>query len=128
MVEEISDGLEVINQPAGHVEDQESFQQAVIRETLEETGWQFIPEAVTGIYRWIHPNNGHTYLRHCFTGRCTNHDPQRELDKDILRASWMSYDELISQKEKLRSPLVLKCIDDYLNGQQFPLELYTDIK
>ena len=66
MVEEISDGLTVINQPAGHVEHDESFATAVIRETREETAWQFIPQAVVGVYRWLHPQSGATYYRHCF--------------------------------------------------------------
>lgn len=125
MVEENVASNIVINQPAGHLENGESLQAAVIRETLEETGWQFQPEAITGIYRWVHPKLDRTYLRVSFTGRVTQHDPARELDEGILRAQWLSREELLERQ--LRSPTVLRCIDDYLAGRRYPLSLCSDV-
>ncbi len=128
MVEEEVDGQLVLNQPAGHVEAGESFIQAVIRETLEETARPFVPEAVTGIYRWQHPKNGSTFIRHAFCGAVGQPDPERKLDTGILRAVWMSIEELQAQSDRLRSPLVMKTIEDYFKGKRFNLELYHDIR
>ena len=127
MVEEMAGGKLVINQPAGHLDEGESLLNAVVRETLEETAWSFAPESITGIYLWPNLQNGCTYLRFCFCGKPTGHNPALPLDKEIERAVWMSREELVSQSDKLRSPLVLKCIDDYLAGQRFPLSLLTHI-
>ncbi|TNF37446.1 MAG: NUDIX hydrolase [Gammaproteobacteria bacterium] len=127
MVEEESDGEIVLNQPAGHLDPNESLIEAVIRETREETAWQFTPEAITGIYRWLQPETGRTYMRTAFCGSCDNHDPALQLDHGIIRAIWLSRDELINQQDKLRSPMVLKCIDDYLAGHRYPLELLIDL-
>ncbi len=122
MVEESIDGKTVLNQPAGHLEEGESLIDAVIRETREETAWKFIPEALTGIYRWTHPHNGETFLRHCFTGAVCEHAPGQALDEGIIRSRWLDRDEL-DQQQNLRSPLVLQCIDDYLSGRRYPLDL-----
>ena len=127
MVEEIDNAKPVYNQPAGHVEADESLVEAVIRETLEEAACDFQPEWLTGIYRWQHPVSNGIYLRHCFCGKLIRHDPQRQLDKTILRTHWLSLEELQQQADKLRSPLVLACIEDYLEGQRFPLTLYRDL-
>jgi 8-oxo-dGTP pyrophosphatase MutT (NUDIX family) len=89
-VEEESGGEVVINQPAGHVERGESLTQAVTRETLEETGYHFAPEALVGIYYWHALRKGITYLRFAFTGRILAHEPNRPLDEGILRASWFT--------------------------------------
>lgn len=126
MVEEASDGTLVFNQPAGHLDEGESLIRAAVRETQEETAWTFIPEALLGIYRWRNPENGSTYLRVCFTGQCTSHDPSQTLDSGIVRAEWLSRDEL-SASNRLRSPLVLRCIDDYLAGIRYPLNLLSDL-
>ena len=99
-----------------------------VRETLEETAWEFTPRGVVGIYRWTVPGNGITYLRFCFHGSCSNHQPQRPLDEGILRAAWLSHGELLKQPERLRSPLVLRCIDDYLAGCSYPLELLHEVE
>ncbi|MDZ7662917.1 NUDIX hydrolase [Thiohalophilus sp.] len=128
MVEEDVEGRIVLNQPAGHVEAGESFVDAVIRETLEETAHYFAPQAVTGIYRWTHPDNDITFVRHAFCGSVGEAVTDRELDDGILRALWLSPDELLSQANKLRSPLVMQSIEDYLQGQRFALELYRDIE
>ena len=116
-----------INQPAGHLEDAESLVDAVIRETLEETAWHFVPSHVVGVYRWREPENGRTTLRSAFAGECTKHEPKRRLDRGIVRAMWSSRDELLSQAERLRTPLVLRCVDDYLAGTRYPLQLLADV-
>jgi len=126
MVEELIDGQRVINQPAGHLNDNESFVEAVIREVREETAWTFQPDALTGIYRWQHPEKKHTYIRTTFVGSVTDHDPDQALDKPVLRADWFTHDQL-RQKDNLRSPMVLRCIDDYLSGQRHPLELLQNV-
>jgi 8-oxo-dGTP pyrophosphatase MutT (NUDIX family) len=125
LVEEEQGSQNVINQPAGHLEKGESLYAAVVREALEETAWQFVPEAITGIYRWVHSHKDKTYLRICYTGSVSNHDPQRGLDHGILRTHWLSRDELITRR--LRSPMVLRCIDDYLAGHRYPLSLCKDL-
>ena len=126
MVEERIEGQPVFNQPAGHLEEGESLLEAVIRETREETAWRFVPEAHTGIYRWVHPGNGETFIRHCYAGSVCDHQPEQALDEGILRACWLSREQLVVQ-QNLRSPLVLHCIDDYLAGQRYPLELTKDL-
>lgn len=127
MVEELIQGQRLFNQPAGHLEPDESLLDAVVRETREETAWQFNAEAVTGIYLWKHPDNGETFLRIAFCGQCSNHDPQQALDEGILQAPWMSRDEVYQQRQNLRSPMVINCIDDYIAGKRYPLDLVNDI-
>lgn len=123
VVEESVRGRLVINNPAGHLEDGETLIEAVRRETLEETAWAFEPEAITGVYLWRHPRRDKTFLRVNFCGHCHSEDSQRELDDGIHRALWLSREELQARGEQLRSPLVLRCIDDYLAGQRHPLAL-----
>lgn len=115
----------VINQPAGHLENNESFIDAIIRETLEETRYEFVPLYVSGIYRWIH-DNGETYLRVCFAGDVIKEHTELELDTGIERAIWLTEDE-VKEQQHLRSPLVGKSIDDFLAGQKYPLSLIQDI-
>ena len=116
----------VINQPAGHLENNETLIEAVIRETQEETRWDFLPEYISGIYRWIH-DNGETYLRICFVGEVTKEHTELKLDTGIERAIWLTENE-IREHKNLRSPLVLKSIDDYLAGNQYPLHLIQNIR
>ena len=127
VVEELINGVAVFNQPAGHLEPGETLIEAVIRETLEETAGHFIPDAVIGIYRWTVPGGRMTFLRACFSGRCTAFDAGRRLDAAILRAVWMDRDELVQHHARLRSPMVLRCIDDYLKGIRHPLTVLTDL-
>ena len=127
MVEEIIDGQQVFNQPAGHLEPNESLIEAVIRETQEETARQFTPEYITGIYRWKQPAVDRSFLRFTFSGQCHHYDETQALDDGIVRALWMSREELAAHPEKLRSPMVLNCIDDYINGNHYPLDLLIDI-
>ena len=127
LVEEYIDGKVVLNQPAGHLEERENLLTAVIRETLEETAWHFRPEALVGLYRWRQPDRGSTYLRFTFCGSCTGHDPARPLDADIERALWLSPREIRQQEANLRSPMVLRSIEDYLAGHTYPLSLLNDV-
>jgi 8-oxo-dGTP pyrophosphatase MutT (NUDIX family) len=128
LVQERESGRTVFNQPAGHLEDGESLVSAVIRETLEETGWHFQPAAIIGMYRWRHPVKGITYLRVAFAGSGICHDANRRLDATIERTLWLSAGEIRGQPEKLRSPLVLKSIEDYLAGARYPLSVLADIE
>ena len=118
----------VYNQPAGHLEDGESLVAAVIRETLEETGWHFEPESIIGLYRWQHPGKERTYLRVAFAGRGVRHDAECLLDPEIEEVLWMSAAEMRRQTGSLRSPMVLRTVEDYLAGSRFPLSLLADIK
>lgn len=127
MVKESIHGEQVFNQPAGHLDPDESLINAVIRETQEESAWQFIPQAITGIYLWKHPGNGESFLRVAFCGTCQNHDPEQRLDDGILHAVWKSREELIQQQDKLRSPMVINCIDDYLAGKRYPLDMLINV-
>lgn len=127
VVEEHAEAGKVLNQPAGHVEEHESVTEAAIRETLEETGRHFTPSAITGIYRWRSPLNQVTYLRICYSGDCSARDHDIDLDSDIITTHWLSYDELSGNAARLRSPLVLRCIDDYLSGKRLPLDLINEI-
>lgn len=126
--EETSDGIR-FNQPAGHLDPNESLEQAVVRETMEESAYDFLPTALIGMYlaRYISSRTGLevTYLRFAFCGTVgAVHD--LPLDHGILRAVWMSYDEMMACQTKHRSPLVMRCVDDYLSGKRAPLSLlYT---
>lgn len=124
VVEERSpEGALVVNQPAGHVEHGECLIDAVVREAFEETAWHFRPEHLVGVYLWAHPNGTISYLRVCFCGTVEGHDPERALDEGVERALWLTREELAAQSERLRSPLVLGVIDDYLRGERYPLSL-----
>jgi len=126
MVEERANNRMVFNQPAGHVERGEQIIDAVIRETLEETAWTFQPEALVGIYFWEQPEKHRSFLRVTFCGQAISHDPSRRLDRGIERALWLTRDEVVAQSTRLRSPMVLQCIDDYLAGRRYPVELLSE--
>ncbi|MBM5811773.1 MAG: NUDIX hydrolase [Gammaproteobacteria bacterium] len=117
----------VFNQPAGHLEEGETLLQAVIRETLEETGHGFEPEALTGLYLWRSPTN-RTFLRVAFSGRVGERVNGTRLDRAIIRTVWLTRAELGHREPELRSPLVLRCIDDYLRGVRYPLALLNDLE
>jgi len=123
LVEEHAGDRLVWNQPAGHLEEDERFIDAARRETLEETGWRVEPEHLLGFYVYKAPSNGVTYHRACFIARALERDPRRELDDGIIRALWLTRDEVAANPDRLRSELVLKCIDDYLAGVRYPLSL-----
>ncbi len=127
MVEEQVSTRAVFNQPAGHLEDGESPIEGVIRETREETGWLFEPAAVTGVYLWRNPDNSSSFLRLAFFGTCCDHDPNQPLDAGILGIHWLSLDQVIAHRGRLRSPMVLRCIEDHLAGKRHPLELISTL-
>lgn len=120
--EQTSEGIRY-NQPAGHLEAGESLLDAVIRETLEESAWRFTPTALVGIYQYHQAQSGITYLRFAFTGELADHDAGRKLDTGIVRALWMPVAEIRDSRAKHRSPLLMQCVDDYLAGRRYPLEL-----
>jgi 8-oxo-dGTP pyrophosphatase MutT (NUDIX family) len=126
-VEERAGGRLVLNQPAGHLEDGESFADAVVRETLEETGWRFRPDAIIGVYLWRSEQSRRTFLRVAFAGSLTAHDAARPLDGAILRTRWLRRDELLEPGLRLRSPLVRQCVDDYVAGVRYPCGLISHI-
>lgn len=115
----------VLNQPAGHLEPGESLVAAAIRETREETGRHFEPEAIIGIYRYHSPTNDVTYLRVCFSGTASAPQPGLALDTDIVDNVWLSQEELLQRQ--LRSPLVARCVADYLAGVRYPLDLLIEL-
>ncbi|HEX7650018.1 MAG TPA: NUDIX hydrolase [Noviherbaspirillum sp.] len=126
--EETSDGIR-FNQPAGHLDPNESLIDAVVRETMEEAAHDFTPTALVGMYmtRYLSSRTRKevTYLRFAFCGEVGKAYDQ-PLDEGILRAVWMTHDELLACQEKHRSPLVMQCIDDYLAGKRAPLSIiYT---
>jgi len=123
--EETSQGVR-FNQPAGHLEPDESFLDAVAREVLEESAYYFVPQHLLGIYRWHAPESDITYVRFAFGGIVTGHDKYRRLDNGILRAVWLSREEVCSTQSRHRSPLVLRCIDDYIEGKLFPLDVLVN--
>ena len=127
MVEERVDSRVVINQPAGHLDLGESLLAAVVRETLEETGWHFTPRALVGIYRWQHPESKETFLRTTFCGDLTSRDHECEIDPCIIRTVWMTHDELRANLERVRSPMVISCVEDYQADHRYPLSLLNDI-
>ena len=117
----------VFNQPAGHVERGEHLIEAVIRETLEETAWTFVPQWLLGVYMWDAPDRQRSFLRVAFGGDVHSYDPHRKLDRGILRTVWLSRDELVTRAERLRSPMVLRCVDDFLADRRYPLDLLQQI-
>lgn len=123
--EETEDGLR-FNQPAGHLDEGESLVTACAREALEETAWGFMPTALIGIYQWPRPQRDITYLRFAFAGELGAYEAGRALDTGILRAVWMTADEIRATAERHRSPLVGQCVNDYLIGRRFPLDLFRN--
>ena len=123
-VEERIDGCLVLNQPAGHLDPGESLVDACRREVMEETAHRFEPEALVGVYRWHYAAKDVTFLRFCFMGKILGEE-KRPLDKEIVRLHWLTPDELKKRKAEHRSPLVQKCVDDFLAGQNFPLQILS---
>jgi 8-oxo-dGTP pyrophosphatase MutT (NUDIX family) len=118
-------GLPVINQPAGHVEPGEALLDAVRREVREETGLDFTPQAIVGLYP-LRAANGKDYFRVCFTGTVPAGCEATPEDPDILRCHWFTRAELAAAP--LRSGWVLRCLDDALAGRRFPLDLVAAIR
>ena len=127
VVEERINRRLVFNQPAGHVERGETLLAAVVREVREETAWGFNPQALVGVYLWRNPSSGRSTMRFAFTGTVADHDAQQPLDRGIVCTHWLSRQDLVEREQRLRSPLVLKCIEDYLGGTRRPLETVGDL-
>lgn len=122
LVEELINERLVLNQPAGHLEAEETLLAAVIRETREETAWRFVPQAVVGTYLWRGASDGRSFLRFAFCGDVDDHRPHQSLDQGIVRAVWLTPEEMLAHRERLRSPMVMRCVDDFLRGARQPLD------
>lgn len=122
LVEERINGQWVFNQPAGHLEANESLIEAVIRETYEETGWRIQPLSLVGIYQWTTMSRNDTYVRLCFHGDLLEQVDTQAPDPGIEQIHWLSYDDILQRQSQLRSPLVLACINDYRAGRQCDLQ------
>lgn len=120
--EETSSGLQ-FNQPAGHLEAGEDLIAAIKREVLEETAWQFEPEYIISVQLWRKNPDSPSFVRICFAGRTYAHNPEQKLDEGIVATHWLTRDEIVAEQHRLRSPLVLISIDEYLSGQRHPLSL-----
>ncbi|NTS78755.1 NUDIX hydrolase [Catenovulum sp. SM1970] len=128
IVEEIDDGKVVFNQPAGHLEANETLLDAAKRELYEETGLKLEPQCVLGIYQSEVPEKQIQYLRFCYIieldGECPQTSPK---DSDIKAAHWFTLDQIRQRDSQMRSPMVMLCIEDYLSGQSFPLSSVKSI-
>jgi 8-oxo-dGTP pyrophosphatase MutT (NUDIX family) len=122
VVEERINRRLVFNQPAGHVERGETLLTAVVREVREETAWGFHPQALIGVYLWRNPSSGRSTMRFAFTGTVADHHAQQPLDRGIVCTHWLSRADLLEREQRLRSPLVLRCVEDYLGGTRRPLD------
>jgi ADP-ribose pyrophosphatase YjhB (NUDIX family) len=122
LVEEETPRGRLFNQPAGHLDPGESLLHAVGRETLEETAHAFKPTGLLGVYQYHSAADGVTYIRFAFTGEIVGHDAQRALDHGIIRAAWLNPEEIRRESGRHRSPLVMRCIEDYLAGRRYPLD------
>lgn len=126
--EHTPEGLK-LNNPAGHLDPEESPEEGVIREVLEETTCRFMPDRIVGIYlsRFRRPATGEdvTFVRFAFAGTVEAPDPARRLDDGIVRTLWMTRAELEASRDRHRSPHVLGCVDDYLSGRRLPLDAIT---
>ena len=131
MVEERASGKLVFNQPAGHLEPDESLADAALRETREETGWEVKLTAFIGAYQWkaVPSDEGgdRHYLRFAFAAEPVAHDASRTLDEGIVQALWMTPAELQAQQSRHRSPLVWQVVQDYLAGRRSPLSMVQQI-
>ena len=128
MVEERANGALVLNQPAGHLEPDESLLDAALRETREETGWEVRLTAFVGAYQWKAPpqadgSGGRHYLRFAFAAEPVRELPDARLDEGIVRALWLAPEALRGMASRHRSPLVWRAVADYLGGCRHPLDL-----
>lgn len=120
-------GQLVINQPAGHLEVGESLVEAVIREAFEETAWRVDPRALVGVYVWGKADRSVTYLRVAVVADPLEEVQGQGLDEGIERAIWLSRNELVERQAQHRSPLVLQCVDDYLAGACYSLDVLKTV-
>ncbi len=118
LVEERAMGLVVLNQPGGHIEAGESPEDAVVREALEETGCRIRCDEMIGVYLWIHPQTRQQFLRIVYSAEFESCDESLRLDRSIVSRQWMTRAELESRRSSLRSPVVLRCIQDFESGRR----------
>ena len=127
LVEEEAGGLIVFNQPAGHLEPGEKLTEAVVRETMEETGFSFVPDALLGIYRWHSIEADTTFLRVAFCGQAEPPVATPILDEGILATHWLTPAQIRARDSHLRSPMVRRCIDDHMAGKRFSLDALSEL-
>ena len=127
VVRERENGLEVINQPAGHVEPGETLQQAALRETFEETGWRVALTGLLGLSHYTSPRNGRTYYRVSFVAEPLARESEAMLDEEIIAAEWLPL-EVLEQSPNLRSPMVVSDIRKYLANAIYPLDFIDNVK
>lgn len=125
IVEEMVGGRRVFNQPAGHVEEGESLEEAAVREVLEETGYRFTPLALVGLFTWR--GESKSYLRIAFSGEAEAPSAPAQLDDGIIAAHWLSRQELLQRAAMLRSPMVMRCIERHDEGIQYPLSFVNEL-
>jgi 8-oxo-dGTP pyrophosphatase MutT (NUDIX family) len=123
IVEERVEGVLKLNQPAGHWEDGETLLDAVRREALEESGWEVEPVALLGTYDFRPEGLDYSFLRFAFICEPRRQRTDHVLDQGIERTLWLTRDEIVERSREHRSPALLACIDDYLAGKRYPLEL-----
>lgn len=123
LVEEETEAGLRFNQPAGHLDEGESLVTACARETMEETAWNFVPTALVGVYQYRRPDRAVTYLRFAFCGTLGEEEVGRPLDSGIVRAVWLTAEEIVATAGRHRSPLVVQSVHDYQAGRRFPLDL-----
>ena len=124
LVQEKIRGQLVLNQPAGHLDPGESLPAACRREVMEETAHPFEPTALVGVYRWRDPRQDFTFLRFSFRGNVRVAE-NRPLDKEIVAVHWLTLEEIRRRRAEHRSPLVQQCVDDFLAGRNYPLEVFS---
>ena len=122
LVEEEIRGRIVLNQPAGHLDPDEPLQAAAVRETLEETGWEVELDCLLCVQQWRNAESGRQFVRFTFGGAPVRHHAERALDHGIVRALWLTRDEFAAEASRLRSPMVLASIDDWIAGHRIPLD------
>ncbi len=122
IVEERSSGVIVFNQPGGHIESGESPEQAAERETLEESGCIINVTELLGVYLWIHPQTRRNFLRIVYVADLLSRDQKRKLDDGIQAVHWFTRSELRARRRDLRTPMVMRVIDDYLAGKHEPVD------
>ena len=125
LVEETIDGRRVLNQPAGHLDPGETIIEAVKREVMEETCHPFEPTGLVGIYRWKYEPEDVTFLRFCFRGRVLDLDASKVRDEQIDAIHWMTPAQITDRRADHRSPLVQRCVEDFLAGRHYPLEVFS---
>lgn len=118
IVEETAGGRAVLTQPGGHIESGESPEAAVIREVREETGCAVACGDLIGVYLWIHPQTRQQFLRLVYVAEYESCDESQPLDSGIIGRRWLSRDELSANRSRLRSPVVLRCVQDFEAGRR----------